>query len=174
VTSVDKNGRLAQTNCCNQAIALKTNLRHQLKPLADPVVSAVLQSYGGGGRHCEQKAKQTKLPPQSPSDTRPGSLQAGCAQQSQLGCLAPGLRIRHRSIHCLVLLGTSFGLQPHCGCSLPHAHGITRTGCQYDQPTAGRRASTGARSRRFRFAESGAGSGNQPSEGCQTTGFSVR
>jgi hypothetical protein len=88
--------------------------------------------------------------------------------------LTPGLRVRHRSIHCLVLLRTPLGFQSYRSRALPHAPGITRSGRQHHQPTTGSRAPPRSRSRRLWFAESRVSRGDQSSERGQTARIPLR
>src|ERR1700722_15313904 len=57
-----------------------------------------------------------------------GSLQIGSAQQPRLARPAPRVRVRHRSILCLVLLRAPPRLQSDRRRSLPYVPGITKSG----------------------------------------------
>jgi len=93
---------------------------------------------------------------------------------SLFASLAPRLRIRHRSVHRMVLLRAPSGLQSHRRCALPHVPGIPRSGCQYHQPAACRRAPPRPRSRRFRPAQSRTGCRDQPRQRGQATRVPLR
>ena len=103
-----------------------------------------------------------------------GNSNDALGPQPRLASFAPSLRVRHRSVHRLVLLRASTGLQPHRRRALSHVPGIAASRRQHHQPAACSRASPGSRSRRRWLAESRVGCGDQPSERSQATRIPVR
>ena len=158
-----------------QAIALTTLPARTLLMLAFIRRSAVVPNAAALEAVAMGKQRITaELSSPSASTARSGSLQNGSAQQPRLASLAPCVRVRHRSVHRLVLLRASAGLQPHRRRALSHVPGIAASGRQHHQPAACSRAAAGSRSCRLWLAESRVGCGNQPGERSQAARISLR
>ena len=113
----DERSYLTTTGLLMEGHSSQTRTETNRNHLRDPGILPYFQCYGEGEAVTVSKKRiKPNHHTQSPSHTRPGSLQAGRAQRSRLARLAR--RVYEYAIDqftAWVLLGASFGLQPDCG-----------------------------------------------------------